>query len=139
MKKEIQIWNLLHDGDITVHEVNGDQLTLFVCIPWMRKRIKPLGDSFVLKMTGVTKAEFHDYEGNVSTIAEELDLCVPEILSTESEAMPISVMCTTNTLVLDYQDISFALDSGEPVSYEGIEKACHDYWDEWKKKTEPAG
>lgn len=88
-------------------------------------------------MTGVKKAEFCDYEGDISALSEELDACMPEILSTDSEEMPISVLTTTSTLVLDYQDISFALDTGQPVSYEEIEKACIEYWDEWKKKTEP--
>ena len=51
MDKRIEIWNILHDGEITAIEgEDSDTLTMFVSIPYLRRRLKPIGDSFVLTM-----------------------------------------------------------------------------------------
>ena len=126
MNQKIEIWNCLTEGEITVQERNGEQLTLFVNIPWIRSRLKPLGDSFVLTLTGVKKVDFLNFDGTSSSLSDELDGGTPVILSTESESMPISINTMEGTLVLDYQDINFTLDTGQPISYEEIEKVCFD-------------
>lgn len=39
-------------------------------------------------------------------------------------------------LTLDFQSISFALDTGQTIKYETIEKVCEEYWTEWRAKAE---
>jgi len=93
MQKEINIWNILHDGEITAVEKNtGGLYTIFVSIPYLRRRISPLGDSFVLILSGVKQITFQDIGGTMSTLESELELSTPEILHTESVAMPICVV-----------------------------------------------
>ena len=129
--RRIQIWNILHDDEITAISGEGsDILTMFVSIPYLRRRLAPLGDSFVLTLSGITRLEFHDFDGTRETLQEQLDIGSPEILSTESDSMPASIATSLGQLTLDFQSISFALDTGQAVEYEAIEKVCEEYWTE---------
>jgi len=67
MDERIAIWNVLHDGEITAVSEDGDTLTMFVSIPYLRRRLKPLGDSFVLTLAGVRRAECRDFGGAASS------------------------------------------------------------------------
>lgn len=60
MDERIEIWNVLHDGSITAIEQNGDTLTMFISIPYVRRRMKPIGDSFVLTHSGLSRMDFYD-------------------------------------------------------------------------------
>jgi hypothetical protein len=129
--RRIQIWNILHDDEITAISGEGsDILTMFVSIPYLRRRLDPLGDSFVLTLSGITRLEFHDFDGTRETLQEQLDIGSPEILSTESDSMPASIATSLGQLTLDFRSISFALDTGQAVEYEAIEKVCEEYWTE---------
>jgi hypothetical protein len=131
MDRRIQIWNILHDDEITAISGEGsDILTMFVSIPYLRRRLDPLGDSFVLTVSGITRLEFHDFDGTRETLQEQLDIGSPEILSTESDSMPASITMSLGQLTLDFQSISFALDTGQAVEYEAVEKVCEEYWTE---------
>ena len=141
MDARISIWNILHDGDVTAVSEDGDTLTMFVSIPYLRRRLKPLGDSFVLTLSGVKQAECRDFGGAASSahsLREELDIGTPEIIKTESESMPVTIETTMGQLILDFQSIRFALDTGQSVDYETIEKVCQEYWTEWQAKAEQA-
>jgi len=134
MNNEINIWNILHDGEITAVEkgMNGFY-TIFVNIPYLRRRIKPLGDSFVLTLLGVKQVAFQDFDGTISSLENELELSTPEILYTESTEMPVFIATTAGTLILNYESINFNLDTGQSVEFGIIEAICREYWDEWGK------
>jgi hypothetical protein len=139
MDERIPIWNVLHDGEITAVSEDGDTLTMFVSIPYLRRRLKPLGDSFVLTLTGVRRAECRDFGGTVlssSSLREELEIGTPEILKTESESMPVTIETTMGQVILDFQSIRFALGTGQDTDYKTIERVCDEYWTEWKAKSE---
>lgn len=135
MKNEICIWNILHDGEITAVEKGMDGLyTIFVNIPYLRRRIMPLGDSFVLTLSGVTQITFQDFGGTMSTLEDELEVSAPEILQTDSETMPVRVETTAGTLILNYERIDCKLDTGQPINFETIEAICREYWDQLRKR-----
>ena len=138
MDERIEIWNVLHDGEITAISGDEGELTMFVSIPYLRRRLEPLGDSFVLTLSGLTRVEFHNFDGTPSSLREELDIGSPEILSTDSKSMPVLIATTLGHLTLDFQSISFALDTGQAVEYEAIEKVCDAYWTEWNAQPEQA-
>ena len=139
MDKRINIWNLLHDGEITAISEDGENLTMFVSIPYLRRRLEPLGDSFVLTLKGLKCFECRNFAGTTTTPwREELDLGSPEILSTESESMPVKIHTSMGQLILDFEDIRFAMDTGQETTYEAIEKTCHEYWTEWEAKANKA-
>ena len=135
MNNEINIWNILHDGEITAVEKGMNGLyTIFINIPYLRRRIKPLGDSFVITLSGVKQITFQDFDGQTSSLENELELSTPEILQTDSETMPIYIATTAGTLILNYESINFNLDTGQPVEFETIEVICREYWEEWSKR-----
>lgn len=135
MDNRIQIWNILHDGEITAISEDNECLVMFVNIPNLRRRIRPLGDSIVITIKGISLNEFHDFDGALSTLKEEIEIGCPEILSTESESMPVTIETTMGKLVLNYKEIGFSLDTGQPIEYSEIEKHCEEYWKEWEGRS----
>jgi len=139
MDERIEIWNLLHDGFITAIEQNGDTLTMFVSIPYLRRRMKPIGDSFNLTLSGLSRMDFCDPWGEIHSFAEELGVGVvtgPTIISSHSDSMPITIELDYGRLVLDFQSISFALDTGGSVGFEEIEEVAAAYWQELASNAE---
>ena len=141
MDSKISIWNVLHDGAITAIECKSDGiLTMFVNIPYLRKRLKPLGDSFILKLRGIKKSEFEDFDGKKNSLQEEIDSNNEiEILSSDSNSMPVIINTTMGKIILDFENISFFLDSGEEIEFDTISKVCDDYWTEWENNSKKMG
>lgn len=139
MDPRILIWNLLHDGGITaVSDESKETLTMFVSIPYLRRRIPPLGDSFVLTLEGVRRIEFVEDPGQITSIQEQLETGIPEILRTNSESMPVVIEMTCGQLLLDFSTIRFALDTGQAIEFDAIAKVTHEYWTEWEAARERA-
>ena len=84
------IWNVLHDGEITVvaHE-KPDTLVMFISIPYLRRRITPLGDSVRLRLGGFRSAGWSNDVGDSHSELEDIEGL--EILSVDSEAMPAKI------------------------------------------------
>ncbi|HEY5160963.1 MAG TPA: hypothetical protein VII83_07840 [Gaiellaceae bacterium] len=141
MDERIEIWNVLHDGEITaISGEDGETLTMFVSIPYLRRRLEPLGDSFVLILSGLTRLEYEDPNYGVTSLREEMGLAdTIVILSTESGSMPVTINTVLGTLILDFRSISFALDTGQTIEYEAIEKVCEQYWTEWEAEARKKG
>jgi len=138
MNKEIEIWNILHDGVLTVFPSENEALlTIFVHIPYLRKRIEPIGVCFVLKLSGVKSYKFFDFDGKEEELNESLNAMGIEILSASSigAAMPVEIQTSLGTIVFEYENIGLYLESGNEVSFEAIEKASTEYWQEWSEKT----
>jgi hypothetical protein len=139
MDERVQIWNILHDGEITaVSDVDGETLTMFVSIPYLRRRLEPLGDSFILTLSGLSRVEFRTFDGAPSSLREALEMGSPELLSTDSESMPVAISTTMGQLTLDFKRIWFALDTGQSIDYDAISRVCEEYWTEWDLKAEQA-
>jgi hypothetical protein len=138
MDKRIAIWNILHDGDITaVSKEDDNTVKIFVSIPYLRRRLEPVGDSFVVILSGLTRLDFSGWYENPTSLQDAIESGKLEILSTNSESMPITIATIIGDLTLDFQRISFTLDTGQPIEYEAIETACDDYWAEWSAKRAP--
>jgi hypothetical protein len=137
MDRRIRIWNVLHDGEITaVSRDEGDALTIFVSIPYLRRRLAPLGDSFVLTLTGLTRLECQNFDATSTTIRDQLEIGTPEILSTESESIPVTIATSMGRLILNFQRVSLALDTGQVIEYAALEKTCEEYWAEWEARAQ---
>lgn len=137
MDNRIEIWNILHDGEITaISDGDSGTLTMFVSIPYLRRRLPPLGDSFVVTLSGLTRSEFSNFDGTTTSLREELETGTPEIFSTGSDSMPVRIDTTMGQLILEFENISFALDTGQAVEFDAIKKVCEEYWDEWEKKAD---
>jgi hypothetical protein len=136
MDHRIAIWNVFHDGEITVAAHEQAQLEIFVSIPYLRARFSPLGDSFSLRLSGVHAFEFADYEGKMKTSSlSDIAMSGLEILSTYSISMPVKIATTRGIVTLDFDDLEIHLDTGQAVDYAAVDTACRQYWDEWSAKT----
>ena len=87
-------------------------------------------------MNGVRRAEFRDFDGRSGPLRDELEFGTPEILDTDSQAMPVTVETTMGQLILDFESVFFALDTGQSIDYGTIERVCTEYWAEWKARSE---
>jgi hypothetical protein len=129
------IWSALHDGEITIAErETPDTLLLFVSIPYIRRRIEPLGDSFRLRLRGFRGMTYDNEIGD--TYSELEDLEGVEILKCLSETMPVIIQAAGGKLMLDFDSLEISLDTGRPISIEEICRASEEYWNEWRKKTQ---
>jgi hypothetical protein len=50
--------------------------------------------------------------------------------------MPAMIETTMGRLILDFQRITFALDTGQAIEYEAIVKVGEEYWAEWKEERD---
>jgi hypothetical protein len=132
------IWNTLHDGHITALAREApDTVVMSVAIPYLRNRISPPGDSFCLRLRGVRRVEFAGFGAPDSNDLEEIARYERWILSTDSEIMPVKVATPEGFLVLDFESVDISLDSGEPISYEQLDRVSEEYWGEFsgRRKT----
>jgi hypothetical protein len=95
-----------------------------------------LGDSFVLTLTAVRRAEWRGRGGSgpASAIREGIEINETEIVGTQSGAMPITIETTLGHIILDFQSIRCALDTGQASDYQAIYKVYEEYWEEeWRE------
>jgi hypothetical protein len=130
----LDIWNVLHDGEITVTAREAaDVAIMFVSIPYVRRRIAPLGDSFRLRLGGFRGMHFENSIGDTDSELAEIEGY--EILAILSDTMPAKIQLTQGTLTLDFDSLEMSLDSGQPVTYEEVLRVAQDYWDECAART----
>lgn len=133
MDHSIAIWNLLHDGEIAAVSRWDTDLTLFVSIPYLRRRLAPVGASFVLNLKGVRAFEFSNVDGVPEP--NQLDIGRPEILGTESTVIPVTVDTTLGKLFIDFDSVEIFLDTGQKVTFQTIEQVASEYWAEWATRA----
>jgi len=129
------IWNALHDGEITIAVREApDVMVMFVSIPYVRRRIEPLGDSFRLRLSGFRGMVFGNDIGDTYSELKEIEGY--EILEAKSETMPATIQLAEGTLMLDFDSLEISLDTGQPISAEEVYRVYEEYWDEWSKRTQ---
>ena len=129
------IWNVLHDGEITVmHREAPDVVIMLVSIPYVRRRVQPLGDSFRLRLGGFRGMAFsHDIDQDTLTEPDYIEGF--EILDILSDTMPAMIQLAEGKLMLDFDSLDISLDSGQPIAYEEVRRVAQDYWDEFAART----
>lgn len=140
MNAHIDVWNTLHDGEITaLAQDDVGTLVMFVSIPYLRRRLAPLGDSFALRLHGFRTIEFSGFDSAEKTTSlEEIAEAGLEILSTDSQGMPVEVTTTLGSLTIDFDSVSITLDTGESVEPEDVERVSREYWEEWSARHQKA-
>ena len=136
MDHRIAIWSVLHDGEITAVSQHDVTLTMFVSISYLRRRLSPLGDSFVLSLKGVRTFQFRTFDGALEP--DQLDIGSPEILGTDSTSMPVNIDTTLGKLLIDFDSVDLAMDTGQAVTFEAIDRIAEEYWTEWEAKAAKA-
>ena len=109
-----------------MHRESPDVLTMFVNIPYVRRRIQPLGDSFRLRLLGFRGMVFaNDIRDPPETEIEYVEGY--EILEAKSDTMPATIQLAEGTLMLDFDSLEISLDTGQPISPEEVYRAYHEY------------
>jgi hypothetical protein len=131
----LDIWNVLHDGEITIMQRESpDVLVMFVSIPYVRRRIQPLGDSFRLRLGGFRGMAF-SYDIDQDTFTELDYIEGFGILDVLSDTMPAMIQLAQGKLMLDFDSLEISLDSGQPVTYEEVFHVAQKYWDEFATRA----
>ena len=128
------IWGFLHDGSLDRADgvVPGD-VTLYISIPYLRKAFEPVGDGFILKLIGCGQFELVGDDGAVISDLGQIAACALEILSIESES-PLTIYTTYGTLVLSYDSLEIALDTGQSLTVTELDQASAKYWQAWSER-----
>ncbi len=131
--QRIAIWNVLHDGEITVAAREGNMLVMLINIPYLRALLAPIGDSFALRLGGFRSAKLKGSDGRLVDLdLASLPTCHLEILSTESNSMPVEVEHTMGSLILDFDTLQICLDTGRAVDFSEVHGASVRYWSEFE-------
>ena len=142
MDPRIEIWYLLHDGEITVVDAHDNTVTMAVKIPWLRSRLQPQGDSFVLRLRGLRSCALCDgtaFDWRSFRRKDRVRSTNPADLShrgllirwPEAEALPVTVELICGRLKLDFEDVETSLDTGAAVSHDDLKQVSADYWREF--------
>jgi hypothetical protein len=135
MNPRAEIWNILHDGGIAGMEgsVPGD-LTLRIKIPYLRQMFSESGEDIFLRLSSCTRFAMKIWEEDLLTSdPERIVASDTEILSTESEDIPVRIVTTHGAIEAEFQSFALALDDGQPITFEEICGACERYWTRWEE------
>lgn len=128
-------WGTLHDGVLTAIDPLPDGgLRLFVEIRYLREMFAGDGVGFVLDLRGVRRLAWKPWDGEwteerAAILAEE-----PELLSVQSTE-PLVIVSREGELVVDHDEATLALDTGDPVSAEELHATARRYWDAWNARN----
>ena len=137
MNPRADIWNVLHDGGVAAIDgvIPGD-ITIRVNIPYLRKMFSPDGEDVIVSLANCAKLTMKIWEDDVTTDSPERIVGTDtEILSTESEDVPVHIITTFGELDIDFEDFSLSLDNGTPITFEELCEACENYWNRWENEA----
>src|SRR6476620_3715550 len=143
MNPRAEIWNVLHDGGIAaINGVIPGDVEIRVSIPYLRKMFSADGDDIIVRLANCAKLTMKIWEKDFTT--DDIERIVgtdTEILSTESEDVPVHIITTFGELDIDFEAFSLSLDNGRPITFEELCDACENYWNRWeneaKKQNKP--
>jgi hypothetical protein len=137
MNPRTEIWNVLHDGGIAGIEgcVPGD-LTLRINIPYLRQMFSESGEDILLRLNLCTRFAMKIWKDDLLTDdPQRIVASDTEILSTESEDIPVHIVTTQGEIDADFQSFALALDDGKAISFEDLCTACERYWTRWEEEA----
>ncbi len=96
-------------------------------------RLVPVGTPITIpKDTFVTITQ--DLGGNYTVTVTDDRLC-DQILSTESDDVPVHIVTTLGELNLEFDDFSLLLDNGRRITFLELCDACENYWNRWENEA----
>ena len=137
MNPRAEIWNVLHDGGLAAIEggIPGD-VSIRVNIPYLRKMFSADGEDIVVCLTNCTELRMKIWEEDITTDdPRQIVESGTEILSTESEDVPVHIITTLGELDIDFEGFSLSLDTGRHISFEELCIACENYWNRWENEA----
>ncbi len=128
------VWNLLHDGHVCALERRADGVRATVSCLYLRERLQPPGEHFLLDLLGCDRIEYQPYGGEALTELGAIATAGPDLVSAESGPEGITVWGSEGTLRLRYEALRLALDDGSPLSLDELDAQARGYWTEFARR-----
>lgn len=142
MKKDYQIWNILHDGALV--ELQGKtpgDIKIKVKIEYLANKLKGRRDHIyvILKKCLMFEYERQLSKDRVQTYKtiDELEGITPALmaLSCDEENDYIIIWDICGSIKTKYDSAELKLEDGEPLSFEELDIASEEYWSTWSAKN----
>lgn len=136
MNPRAEIWNVLHDGGIVnIEKHESGDMVLTIEIPYLRRMISE-GDNIILTLRRCSRFSMKIWEQDLTTDDSSLIAHQgTEILSTESEDIPVHVITTLGEIDADFDSFSLAQEDGTEIAFEALRDACERYWNRWEQES----
>lgn len=137
MNPRAEVWNVLHDGGVAAIDgkIPGD-VTIRINIPYLRKMFSEDGEEILVRIANCSKLTMTIWGEDLTTDEPKRIVATDtEILSTESDDVPVHVITTFGELDIDFEAFSLSLDNGKPITFEELCEACESYWNRWENET----
>ncbi len=146
----VDLFNILHDGEILDAEFSEGTLNLKVGIGYLANRVNPNFDTFQVTLKEVENLSFRtwprlkDEEPSLLNIID--DIFKPPLDILESNLMDngyVEIICNQKAVASDFCGGNLQLkttgaivrdESGKQYSIDELGTICEEYWDEWKKR-----
>ena len=136
MPNKFEVWNYFHDGSVTQIEGTFPDINITIEIQYLRDVFSKDGKSIIVNLSGCSFIEYLDWKKEEKfQDLDSISAMRPEILSAEGIEGKAHIICVEGTLDIQYQDVSFELDNGKPITAFDLDKVSEKYWDEWEKKN----
>lgn len=138
MNPRADIWNVLHDGGIAAIDgvIPGD-VVIRVNIPYLRRMFSEDGEDIIVRLLNCTRFTMKIWEGDVVTDNfEQIVHTGNEILSTDSEDVPVHIFTTFGEIDIHFDAFTLLLENGRPVTFMDLSNACDCYWDRREAKSQ---
>ena len=130
MNPRAEIWNVLHDGGVAAIDgvVPGD-VTIRVNIPYLRQMFSDSGEDIIVHLCNCASLTMKIWDEGITTDDPKRIVSTDtEILSTESNDVPVHIITTLGELNIAFEGFSLSLDDGRQISFEELCAACENYW-----------
>lgn len=137
MNPRAEIWNVLHDGGVA--DVDGElpgDVIIRVSIPYLRQMFSDDGEDILVHLYSCTSLSMKIWdEGTTTDDSKRIASTNTQILSTESEDVPVHIITTLGELDIAFEDFSLSLDNGSQITFKELCDACDNYWNRWENEA----
>ncbi len=103
-----------------------------VKIEYLRRMFSADGENIIVRLVNCTKFTMKIWEDNVVTDdPKRIVDSGTEILSTDSDDVPVHVVTTQGEIDVDFEDFGLSLDNGRSITFEELCNECENYWNRW--------
>jgi len=137
MNPRAEIWNVLHDGGVAAVDgaVPGN-VTIRVNIPYLRQMFSDDGEDILVHLDGCMSLVMKIWDEDITTDDPKRIASIDtEILSTESEDVPVHIITTLGELDIAFEGFSLTLDNGRRITFKELCDACENYWNRWENEA----
>jgi len=141
MKQDYQIWNILHDGELT--EIKGTipgRLTIKVEIKYLANILQGQYDHIIIILQNCTLFEYERLwkkdEIEIFTDLAALNTISPKLMALSCDEMDdyLLIYDICGSIKTRYDSVELRLEDGNSLSFQELDNASQEYWENFGKK-----